>query len=234
MKIIYKFYKHFNSGNRDTKLTAWFKLNILDPDARDIKYLDIAKYYVWKSEPRKWIRRKRKISDTISRMHMIHPNELERYCLRLLLLHVPGATCFEDIRKVEGIQFSTFHEAAVERKLMQDDKEWHNCLAELELICTDIDLIRNTFVMILCYSEPSSPAKLWFDHRIHLCQDILFKERIRMKNQSLEYSEAIFNAGLYRIDQILQKNGKLLSNFSNMPQIPKGLNKNFKIIDRKS
>ncbi len=36
-------------------------------------------------------------------MHMIHPTDIERYCLRLLLLHVPGAQCFEDIRTFNGI-----------------------------------------------------------------------------------------------------------------------------------
>ena len=32
-----------SKGERDTKLTAWFNLNREEPEARIIKYLDIAK-----------------------------------------------------------------------------------------------------------------------------------------------------------------------------------------------
>ncbi len=35
---------------------------------------------------------------TVGRMYFVQPSEGERYYLRILLTHVVGATCFEDLR----------------------------------------------------------------------------------------------------------------------------------------
>ena len=39
-------------------------------------------------------------------------SDIQRFCLRLLLLHVPGAISFEDLRTVHGITYPTIKEAA--------------------------------------------------------------------------------------------------------------------------
>ncbi len=74
--------------NKLTKLTAWFKLNSDDVDAKQYLYHDIPKYYVWKTEKRIWQKRKKnKISNMIGRMYFINPNDTERFSMRFLLLH---------------------------------------------------------------------------------------------------------------------------------------------------
>ena len=71
--------KDIKEKQKNTKRTAWFKLNSEDPNARNILYHDIPKYYVWKSTQRIWQRRKHdKVSDMIGRLHFINPNNLER------------------------------------------------------------------------------------------------------------------------------------------------------------
>jgi len=151
---------------------------------------------------------------------MIHPNEIERYSLRLLLLHVKGASCFEDIRTYEGVVYETYHEAAVQRKLMVDDKEWDNCLLEASIKITSSIMLRQLFISILCYSEPSQPKKLWLNHRNTLCQDILYNQRKGLGDQSIQFSEDIYNNGLYELDILLRNNGKTLKAYTNMTQLP--------------
>ena len=53
--------------------------------------------------------------------------QFEIYFLRLLLLHVPSATSFENLRTFDNITYATFLEAAVARNL---DDEWERCLEE--------------------------------------------------------------------------------------------------------
>ncbi|UYV82699.1 hypothetical protein LAZ67_22000600 [Cordylochernes scorpioides] len=47
------------AGNKDTTLTAWFKLNQVDENARNILYGDIPQHYVFDKRLRKWIPRQR-------------------------------------------------------------------------------------------------------------------------------------------------------------------------------
>ncbi len=211
-------------GSRDTKLTAWFKLNQIDKDAHKIKYLDLAKYYVWKSQPRQWTKRKGNPVHSISRMHMINPSDIERYAMRILLLHVYGVTSFEGIRTVDGIIYSTYQEAAIAMGLMQDDSEWDNCLKEVSLIETDCQYIMEIFISILCFSAPSSPKKLWLNHRNSICNKILYEKKKRLDDQSLTFSDDEYNEGLYQIEMKLNTNGKSLKNFPNMSQLPNSKN----------
>ncbi len=46
-------------------------------------------------------------------MNITHPGEIERFSMRLLLLNIPGAKSFGDLRTVEGHTYKTYHEAAV-------------------------------------------------------------------------------------------------------------------------
>lgn len=66
----------------------------------------------------------------IGRVYTVHPADVERFCLRILLHHVCGATCYADLRTHDGAVYSTFREAAVARGLLEDDHEWDCCLSE--------------------------------------------------------------------------------------------------------
>ena len=63
-------------------------------------------------------------------MYLVSPRQRERIYLRLLLLHVSGATSFEDLKTVENVTYSTFLEAALARNLNATDEEWDSCLQE--------------------------------------------------------------------------------------------------------
>jgi Helitron helicase-like domain at N-terminus len=76
-----------------TKLTAWFKLNRDDPTANHLLYTEIPLNYVYKGNS--WSKRQRGGNNIVPRMYTVGLNDQERFYLRLLLLHVPGATSYE-------------------------------------------------------------------------------------------------------------------------------------------
>ena len=75
-------------------------------------------------------RRKKTIKPILSRMYLVNPKDRQRYFIRLLLLHVKGATSFENLRTVNCVIHPTFYEAAVAKRLVNEDEEWDRCLKE--------------------------------------------------------------------------------------------------------
>jgi hypothetical protein len=73
-------------------------------------YLDYPEIVVWSKSKKAWHLRKRAAGrrgagrnnhvtlGNVGRMYFVQPLEGERYYLRVLLTHVVGATCFEDLR----------------------------------------------------------------------------------------------------------------------------------------
>lgn len=95
----------FEAGNEEkalqaaqtgcTKLESWFVLNGSDDDARQWLYTDIPQHYVYVDS--KWKTRQRGSDKIVSRMYTVSIKDEERFYLRMLLLHLPGATCFESL-----------------------------------------------------------------------------------------------------------------------------------------
>jgi hypothetical protein len=103
---------------KDTHLTAWMKHNataaataaILGPhenDFRNVLYMDFCGSCRWDDKRRVWVKRVLR-STQIGRMYFVNPREGERYYLRLLLCHVPGATTYNDLRTLDGELHPTF------------------------------------------------------------------------------------------------------------------------------
>lgn len=84
-----------------TKLLAFFEKCQADQVARTLRYLDFPSKFVWDDKGRRWTTRVNK-NGTVGRMHHCHPGQGERYFLRLLLNHVVGPRCYEDVRTVDG------------------------------------------------------------------------------------------------------------------------------------
>lgn len=95
--------------DHETTLTAWFSSNRRDASAREYYYIDIPKHYCYRNK--RWHRR-RKPARTIGRIYFVCPRDFERYSLRLLLLHVKGATNFNYLKTGNGTLYHTFQAAA--------------------------------------------------------------------------------------------------------------------------
>jgi hypothetical protein len=62
-------------ADHSSKLEAYFRLNMLDPSARELKYWEIPEYYTWEKDDRKWKRRSRNGKPVIGRMYTCSPSE---------------------------------------------------------------------------------------------------------------------------------------------------------------
>ncbi|XP_074596266.1 uncharacterized protein LOC141851422 [Brevipalpus obovatus] len=157
--------------NRNTTLTGWFALNQIDPYARQFTYPQIPKYYAW-NQPRSkntWTRRKR-FARVIGRMYFVSPREPERFYLRILLLHVCGATSFEDLRTVNGVVCPTFRQACISAGLVASDAEWEQVMIEGSSHHMPRSM-RELFVVICIYCQPVGPHALFQKYARDLCED---------------------------------------------------------------
>ena len=158
------------SSHGDTQLTAWFKLNVSDETARQYLYTEIPTYYVFNKMHKRWEQRRKGGNNVISRMYSVGPKEGERFYLRMLLLYVPGARNFIDLRTINGVTVETFKEACKLKHLLDDDSEWENTLSEASNFQMPREL-RALFAMICCHSEPINPLQLWLNYKTYMTED---------------------------------------------------------------
>ena len=98
-------------------------------------------------------------------MVTIHPTQGEIFYLRLLLKHRRGAKSFEQMRTVGNVEYETYRGACIALELLQDDQQWHECLAEATASAPPTS-IRQLFATILLHCEPTDPGALFdpFEH----------------------------------------------------------------------
>ncbi len=142
-----------------TKLTAFFKLCSTSRDAEQYLYAEIPEHYTWDVHCKEW-KARRNVCKAIGRMYMASPAEGERFYLRLLLCHVRGPKSFQLLREFNGITYDSFKDAAVARRLLEDDTEWINCMRDAALTASPKQL-RNLFVTILVHCLPQNTRALW-------------------------------------------------------------------------
>jgi hypothetical protein len=196
---------------------GWFTANAAAAEGSGIRntlYQDFPSKMVWNRDYHKWTERKDE-RFAIGRMYYVHPSAEERFYLRLLLTCVKGATSFEHLRTFEGTEHPTFKEACIARGLLEDDSEWHQCLAEAK----DMQMggqLRRLFVTILCDCFPTNPRALWDDFKSYLCDDLANYLR---RNSDIQEptEEQIYDCGLYHIDKLLSVFGKGLRNWPELP-----------------
>ena len=98
---------------------------------------EIPLHCTWDARRLAWKERKRgaKHGDCVGRMYHVAPNAGELYYLRLLLLHVPGATDWAEFKRRAPAEVgqalpTTFREAALRHGLLNDDAETERTLKD--------------------------------------------------------------------------------------------------------
>ncbi|KAI8646733.1 hypothetical protein BD408DRAFT_428429 [Parasitella parasitica] len=180
----------------ESTLTAWFKYIAHNPDdeiAKETLYVNFSERYTFHLEghPRYWAPRKEGFSGTVGRMYTVSQRNINYYHLRLLLLHVPGATSFMFFRTFEGHLHSSYQAAARARGLLADDTEWSAAMTEAALFQTPI------------YSDP---YLLWVDHREHMAGDYLYryqKNPANANNPLFAISDEMYGHCLLDLNDIL-------------------------------
>ncbi|XP_078521590.1 uncharacterized protein LOC144790763 [Lissotriton helveticus] len=132
-------------------------------------------------------------------MYTIHPNQSECFHLRILLQHVHAPTGFDTLFTVNGQLMPTYQAACKELGLIEDDQHWKHTLGDAALSHSPSKL-RELFVTILLFCNPSDPLTLWDQYKEDLCEDILHNRRQETNDESIPMSNDIFNQGLIIID----------------------------------
>ena len=151
-------------------------------------------------------------------MYFVSPKAGEKYFLRLLLCHIPGAKCFADLLKLDDKPpADSFKQACIERGFLEDDKEWDRCLDEVKEKAFPPQL-RSLFAIILEYNSPEKPAELWAKYLPWMMDDKLRE----VEKLGLPLDEAArarcANAALWDVEQLLRPQGLSVENFPGMPK----------------
>ncbi|KAM3376292.1 hypothetical protein P3S68_015007 [Capsicum galapagoense] len=198
-----------------TKFTEWFTTNQKNDDARELTYSEFPTHWVWDANGKKWNRRK--MGKAVGRIYFAHPASGERFYMRMLLNFVKGSTFFESIRTINGVSYKTYKEACYALGLLEDDKEWNDCLAEAACWASGNEL-RNLFVTILIHCQVSDSAKLWRTNYEILSEDITSLQRKRFQVKDLQLTEKQLEAyTLFELETILVKMGKSLKDIDGIP-----------------
>ena len=158
---------------KNTHLDAWFKLNQTNEEARQFLYTEIPLHYTFDSSNYLWHIKERGHDNVIVRLHRIYPKgNQELYHLRMLLLHVRGATSYEFLRTVNGVVYDTFTLAAVALNLVNNNRQWF--LTIQEALRTEHHYqVRFLYATILLHCNPTLPSALtlWETFRVEMSQD---------------------------------------------------------------
>jgi hypothetical protein len=164
------------------------------PAALTTLYPNYPEIVVWNKSKKVWHLRKRVVGrrgarrnnhvtlETMGRMYFVQPSEGERYYLRVLLTHVAGATCFDDLRTTHRphtpttVVHPTFKAACLAHGLLQDDAEWDQCL--LEAVGMQLPRsLRQFFASLLIFNNVTNLGRLWDRHMGAFTEDFLHQAR---------------------------------------------------------
>jgi hypothetical protein len=136
-----------------------------------------------------------------------------------LLLHVTGATSFEDLKTCDGRVCATFKEAAQKRGLFEDDATWDLTLHEAASEKMPRQL-RDLFAYICINVAPPNAQELFTKYKEHLCED--YSRHDGHTNDCTDCE----NFALRDIQAVLIANGKTCAYFGlttppgDLPQTP--------------
>ena len=195
-----------DNSNKESMLQAYFKLNATNEFAREFLYMDIPNHYTFDKKNRKWHLRKSHFN-VIGRIYSIYPSQTDLFHLRLLLLKTKGARSFQELRTVNGHEYSTFVETCLALGLIENDDEWKKAMQEAAIWMMPRQL-RFLFARILIHCHPINPHELWNEFKNDMSEDF-------SRNWPARIAE---NKAYAHISSILKAEGKSLADFPQMNQ----------------
>ncbi|GBN56753.1 hypothetical protein AVEN_270976-1 [Araneus ventricosus] len=159
---------------KDTTLTAWFKLNLIDEEAHEYYYADIPEYYVFGNPSTKWQKRQRGGQQVIGRMPVVSVQDSERFYLQMLLLRKTGVISFSVLKTIDGTLCETFQEACKVLGLLDGDQHWHDTLLEAAKMQMP-SYLRILFAIICGFGEVENIPDLWTQHKQSLSEDFVHR-----------------------------------------------------------
>ncbi|XP_061347785.1 uncharacterized protein LOC133293265 [Gastrolobium bilobum] len=156
---------------------------------------------------------------SIGRINRFSANNGEDSYLRTLLTFQRGCTSYEDLRTINGVVFPTFKDACYSLGLLDDDNEYIDAIKEASS-WGSAAYLRCLFALLLFANSMNKPEKVWEECWKILSDDVVYRHRKRIGRQdAILTEESIKNITLEEIDEVLQSNGKCLSDYPSMPRI---------------
>ncbi|CAH1426030.1 unnamed protein product [Lactuca virosa] len=199
-----------------SQFLAWMECNKHDEDARKLSYVEFPTKYVWNKSDKIWTKRKTK-SKALGRLNHVSPKAGDIYYLRILLNKIKGPTCYEDIKKINGIVHDSYKDACYALGLLDDDREYISSINETHHWAT-ASFCRSLFVMLITSDSLSSPAHVFEETYQCLSDDVIHVREQEIGVRGLKLKEdAIFNLTLSYIEKSLLSCGLSLKQIPNMP-----------------
>ncbi|KAG3051965.1 hypothetical protein PI124_g24236 [Phytophthora idaei] len=145
---------------------------------------------------------------------MIHvsPRDMQRFYMRVLLIHRKGPTSFENLRTVDGVTYDSYREAALHAGYLEDDSEWVACMTEVSQFRMPYQL-RQLFATIIVYSQVVEVGALWERFYDDLSLDFGYKYRSLEGNAK---EEMVKFHTLKSLNDLLLANGSV-AHFEDLP-----------------
>ena len=143
----------------------------------------------------------------------------ETFFLRLLLYHVSGSTSFESLRTVtdsngENIVFSSFHQAAIELGLTENDNEAEEAMQQAFDYCKSDGLLKPLFVNLVINQMAADPWSLFQKFKKELCSNLIYQAKVD------EPTEAMVNEVLLELQSLFLLHDKNMKDFFKAENLP--------------
>ncbi|XP_074366848.1 uncharacterized protein LOC141707539 [Apium graveolens] len=141
---------------------------------------------------------------------------VKHFFLRMLLMHIKGATSYQDLKIINGIVYNSYQEACDALGLLKDDRQWDVAMSENAVHAMPCQL-RQLFVHISSNNQVADPLKLWEKHWESMFEDILLIRRRNTNNNELYLNQSdIQNFSLAEIEKLFNGVGKSLKDYNSM------------------
>ena len=219
-----------DNGPPKTHLTAFFQAMRNHPEKQHILYPDVYQHFTFNSKEKVFKLRKRRLSsrddamsDTVGRLPIIRfsPHTAELFYLRMLLYRVPGPTCYDDLKLVNGVQSDTFASACIAHGIIEDDNEIDRVLEEAANAHVSGAAVREVFATMLMFVVRSNHRNFFERHTSLLAEDLVNAAGLEEANHE------IINDVLISLSDHVSRHGfELNKNFglpepNRRPQMPR-------------
>ncbi|XP_074352599.1 uncharacterized protein LOC141691739 [Apium graveolens] len=164
-----------------------------------------------------WFEANKSFPEVFGRLSDVHSHYGETFILRMLLMHIKGATSYQNLKTINGFVHNSFQEACDALGLLKDDRQWDVAMSENAVHAMPRQL-RQLFVHILSNNQVADPLKLWERHWESMSEDILLIRRRITNNNELHLNQSdIQNFCLAEIEKLFNDVGKCLKDYNSMP-----------------
>ncbi|XP_019186536.1 PREDICTED: uncharacterized protein LOC109181238 [Ipomoea nil] len=126
-------------------------------------------------------------------------------------------TSFDDIKKVDGVQYNSFRDACYARGLIEDDKEYVDAISEAA-VWSSAHSLRKLFVTLLTSNAMSKPEDVWEVVWHYLSDDAEFTCRRNISTSDLILNDSQKkNYALFEMEKLLNAWNKSLADYPPMP-----------------